>query len=201
MGLAELSVMEQRFHAVMECLGGTPKTEVANRYGVSRQTIHTWLARYAADGLKGLDDRSHRPHDCPHRVDPEIGGVGVRAAPRPSPVGSAPAAVRGRPPRDHATAGPGNRVPDPAPQQPGPRRAAQAAPGRISAVGTAGADGAVADGHRRRRATRRRHRGEGGHRPGRPLPVLRDRHGGAPGHRPRRVRRVRRRAGPVRGAG
>jgi len=44
-GLAELSVMEQRFHAVMECLGGTPKTEVANRYGVSRQTIHNWLAQ------------------------------------------------------------------------------------------------------------------------------------------------------------
>jgi hypothetical protein len=44
-GLAELSVMEQRFHAVMECLGGTPKTEVAARCGVSRQTIHNWLAR------------------------------------------------------------------------------------------------------------------------------------------------------------
>ncbi|WBC13425.1 IS481 family transposase [Micromonospora sp. WMMA1998] len=70
MGLAELSVMEQRFHAVMECLGGTPKTEVAARYGVSRQTIHNWLARYAAEGIKGLEDRSHRPHVCPHRVDP-----------------------------------------------------------------------------------------------------------------------------------
>lgn len=70
MGLAELSVMEQRFHAVMECLGGTPKTEVAARYGVSRQTIHNWLARYAAEGIRGLEDRSHRPHLCPHRVDP-----------------------------------------------------------------------------------------------------------------------------------
>lgn len=70
MGLVELSVMEQRFHAVMECLGGMPKTEVAARYGVSRQTIHNWLARYAAEGVKGLEDRSHRPHVCPHRVDP-----------------------------------------------------------------------------------------------------------------------------------
>ncbi|MEU5949900.1 IS481 family transposase [Micromonospora sp. NPDC047465] len=69
MGLAELSVMEQRFHAVMECLGGMPKTEVAARYGVSRQTIHNWLARYAAEGVKGLEDRSHRPRVCPHRVD------------------------------------------------------------------------------------------------------------------------------------
>ncbi|RAO54971.1 hypothetical protein LUPAC06_04273 [Micromonospora saelicesensis] len=69
MGLAELSVMEQPFHAVMECLGGTPKTEVAARYGVSRQTIHNWLGRYAAEGIKGVEDRSHRPHVCPHRVD------------------------------------------------------------------------------------------------------------------------------------
>jgi Transposase and inactivated derivatives len=64
--------MEQRFHAVMECLGGAAKTEVAGRYGVSRQTVHAWLARYASDGLKGLEDRSHRPHECPHRVDAEV---------------------------------------------------------------------------------------------------------------------------------
>jgi hypothetical protein len=68
--LAELSVMEQRFHAVMECLGGTPKTEVAARYGVSRQTIHNWLARYAAEGVRGLEDRSHRPRVCPHGLTP-----------------------------------------------------------------------------------------------------------------------------------
>ena len=43
MGLRELSVVEQRFHAVMEVLGGSPKTEVADRYGVSRQTVHTWM--------------------------------------------------------------------------------------------------------------------------------------------------------------
>lgn len=87
MGLAELSVMEQRFHAVMECLGGMPKTEVAARYGVSRQTIHNWLARYAAEGVKGLEDRSHRPHVCPHRVDPLTEAFGVRAAPGSSAVG------------------------------------------------------------------------------------------------------------------
>jgi transposase len=54
-GLSELSVMEQRFHAVMECLGGMPKTEVAARYGVSRQSVHTWVARYAAGGVKGSE--------------------------------------------------------------------------------------------------------------------------------------------------
>ncbi|GAA1602204.1 hypothetical protein GCM10009679_02360 [Saccharothrix algeriensis] len=64
-------MLEQRFHAVMECLGGTPKTEVAARYAVSRQTIHNWLTRYAAEGVEGLEDRSHRPRLCPHRVDAE----------------------------------------------------------------------------------------------------------------------------------
>lgn len=44
--------MEQRFHAVVECVGGTAKTEVAARYGVSRQPIHNWLARYAAEGVR-----------------------------------------------------------------------------------------------------------------------------------------------------
>jgi transposase-like protein len=41
-------------------------TEVARRFGVSRQSVHFWLTWYAADGgLGGLDDRSSRPHCCP----------------------------------------------------------------------------------------------------------------------------------------
>jgi hypothetical protein len=35
--LVELSVMEQRYHAVMEVVSGAPVTEVARRYGVSRR--------------------------------------------------------------------------------------------------------------------------------------------------------------------
>jgi hypothetical protein len=33
--LVELSVVEQRYHAVMEVISGAPVTEVADRYGVS----------------------------------------------------------------------------------------------------------------------------------------------------------------------
>ncbi|HEY5178259.1 MAG TPA: IS481 family transposase [Dermatophilaceae bacterium] len=36
--------------------------------GVSRQSLHTWIARYLADGLAGLADRSRRPRSCPHQV-------------------------------------------------------------------------------------------------------------------------------------
>ena len=42
--LVELSVVEQRYHAVMEVLAaGASKTDVAARYGVSRQSVHEWV--------------------------------------------------------------------------------------------------------------------------------------------------------------
>ena len=43
--LVELSVMEQRYHAVMEVISGAPVPEVARRYGVSRQAVHLWLGK------------------------------------------------------------------------------------------------------------------------------------------------------------
>ena len=67
--LAELGVVEQRYRAVLEVLEeGLPVTEVARRRGVARQTVHEWLARYAAGGLGGLADRSSRPASCPHQM-------------------------------------------------------------------------------------------------------------------------------------
>ena len=47
-------------------------TEVAGRFGVSRQTVHGWLARYEGGGLEGLADRSHRPASCPHQMAAEV---------------------------------------------------------------------------------------------------------------------------------
>jgi transposase InsO family protein len=71
--LWELQVAEQRYGAVREVLDGASVTEVARRFGVSRQTVHAWLNRYAADGgLGGLGDRSSRPHGCPHQMSPVI---------------------------------------------------------------------------------------------------------------------------------
>jgi transposase InsO family protein len=70
--LWELSVVEQRYTAVQEVLGGMAVTEVAARYGVSRQSVHLWLRRYQANGLVGLEDRSHRPRSCPHQASVEV---------------------------------------------------------------------------------------------------------------------------------
>ena len=70
--LVELSVMEQRYHAVMEVMSGAPVSEVARRYGVSRQAVHGWLGRYERDGLTGLADHSRRPAHQPRQLDARI---------------------------------------------------------------------------------------------------------------------------------
>lgn len=44
--LVELSVVEQRYHAVMEVAAGLSVTEVAARYEVSRRSVYTWMGRY-----------------------------------------------------------------------------------------------------------------------------------------------------------
>lgn len=60
--LVELSVVEQRYMAVREVLDtGAPIKDVATRHGVSRQSIHRWLVRYANGGLGALTDKSCRP--------------------------------------------------------------------------------------------------------------------------------------------
>lgn len=60
---------EQRYQAVMAVVGdGLSISQVAEKVGVSRQTLHAWLARYEAEGLDGLTDRSHRPVSCPHQM-------------------------------------------------------------------------------------------------------------------------------------
>src|SRR5215471_18745915 len=70
--LWELSVAEQRYRAVLEAGAGVPVTEVAERYGVSRQSVHTWLVRYRQEGIAGLEDRSHQVHHHPWRIPAEI---------------------------------------------------------------------------------------------------------------------------------
>ena len=60
---------EQRYQAVLAVIAdGLSISQVAGKVGVSRQTVHAWLARYEAGGLEGLVDRSHRPVSCPHQM-------------------------------------------------------------------------------------------------------------------------------------
>ena len=64
--------MEQRYHAVMEVISGAPVTEVAGRYGVTRQAVHVWLGKYQKEGLAGLADHSHRPHFQPRQLAADV---------------------------------------------------------------------------------------------------------------------------------
>ena len=71
--LVELSVMEQRYQAVLAVVqDGWKVTEVADRLGVSRQTVHSWIVRYEQGGLAALSDHSHRPATCPHELAAEL---------------------------------------------------------------------------------------------------------------------------------
>ncbi|MGH3927945.1 MAG: helix-turn-helix domain-containing protein [Pseudonocardiaceae bacterium] len=75
-------------------------------YGVSRRTLHTWLTRYARDGLAGLMDRTTSHPPARTRPAPRWRSPSVRATPGTSPLG----------PRRIATSWPG------APRRPAPRR-------------------------------------------------------------------------------
>lgn len=43
--------MKRRCKAVNEVLEGSSVTEVAARYGVTRETLHAWLRRYGIGGI------------------------------------------------------------------------------------------------------------------------------------------------------
>ena len=68
-------MVEQRYQAVLQVLDGIPVTEVAERFGVARQTVHRWVARYRDSGIEGLADRSHAPKSHPWRISAEVEAV------------------------------------------------------------------------------------------------------------------------------
>jgi len=52
--------------------GGFTMTELCARFQVSRRVGYKWVARYDAEGRKGLADRSRAPNHCPHKVPDEV---------------------------------------------------------------------------------------------------------------------------------
>jgi transposase InsO family protein len=65
-------LVEHRYRAVQEVLAGQPVAEVAQRYGMSRQTLYGWKHRYDAGGLLGLQELSRRPLTSPSRLDATV---------------------------------------------------------------------------------------------------------------------------------
>lgn len=61
--------MEERLQFVRDALSDRfTMGELCARYGVSRRVGYKWLARYDAEGRRGLIDRSRAPHHCPHKI-------------------------------------------------------------------------------------------------------------------------------------
>ncbi len=61
--------LAQRARIVLLASEGTSNSAIADKVGVSRQTVITWRERYRRCGLAGLDDepRSGRPRSIDHR--------------------------------------------------------------------------------------------------------------------------------------
>jgi putative transposase len=54
---------EQRFDLVRQMAAGNISvTELCRRFRISRQTAYKWRKSYQRDRLRGLKDRSRRPH-------------------------------------------------------------------------------------------------------------------------------------------
>ncbi len=70
---------EQRYNAVHAVLfDGRTITDVAAAVGVSRQSLHTWLARYEHNGLDGLADRTSRPRSSPVQIPAHVEAVVIQ---------------------------------------------------------------------------------------------------------------------------
>src|SRR6267143_4557082 len=46
--------------------------ELCRRFRVSAPTAYKWMKRFASEGMAGLEDRSHRPHQQPRRSSVEL---------------------------------------------------------------------------------------------------------------------------------
>ncbi|MDT5151347.1 MAG: hypothetical protein QOI01_3080, partial [Mycobacterium sp.] len=78
---------EQRYQAVLAVISdGLSVSQVAQKCGVSRQTLHSWLARYEEAGLEGLTDRSHRPASCPHQMPARVEAALLELRPVSLPI-------------------------------------------------------------------------------------------------------------------
>src|SRR5437773_4294960 len=69
----ESSPMSERLQFIQACLDRTQRiVDVCAQFGISEKTGQKWLARFRADGLTGLAERSHAPHTLRQRLAPRL---------------------------------------------------------------------------------------------------------------------------------
>jgi transposase InsO family protein len=65
--------MEQRVQLIADVTRGESSiSELCRQYGISRPVAYKWLRRFQEEGPKGLAERSHVPHLCPHAVSEAV---------------------------------------------------------------------------------------------------------------------------------
>lgn len=70
---SEQSKMDIRYAAIKEyMIGRYSLQEVADCYGISRQTLYKWIKRFHEGGLSNLEDRSSRPVHLANATDPKL---------------------------------------------------------------------------------------------------------------------------------
>ena len=70
---SETSTMDQkRLFSKDFIRGGVAMAELCRRYGNSRPTGYTWVDRFEADGVAGLQEPSRRTHGCSHETAIEV---------------------------------------------------------------------------------------------------------------------------------
>ena len=70
---SNLSPMDHKTQFIADFLRHTLSiTELCLHYGISRKTAYKWINRYQLHSISGLEDRSRKPHSCPHQTDPDI---------------------------------------------------------------------------------------------------------------------------------
>jgi transposase InsO family protein len=72
MPFQETSVLAERISVLSDYDTGVfTVSELARRYGVTRETIYVWKRRRAGGDLRWFEDRSHAPGRCSHAIPPE----------------------------------------------------------------------------------------------------------------------------------
>jgi transposase-like protein len=139
LALVEVSVVEQRYQAVLMVQSGARVTDVAARFGVSRQSVHNWIAAYRDGGLGGLDSKSRRPVSCPWQAEPAVEAAACEMRREHAKLGAGADRVRaGQAGLSGCGAVADDGVPDSGPPWFDRAEAAQTPPGSVCAVGAAG---------------------------------------------------------------
>src|SRR5258708_37740475 len=69
----ETCIMDERIRFVLAAIAeGAVMSHECEAFGISRKSGYMWLARYAAEGLEGLKDRSRAPHCHGRAYDREL---------------------------------------------------------------------------------------------------------------------------------